>query len=208
MDFIKLFDLCRTGKLYFPSAHSLREQDPFEGSYTLYHSKYQLFSTAGGPEIKSWMTERHVLPSDMDEKRWRFLQDVNLDIRKNLGRYMFINSWHMAEDESLAMWKLYNPSGYGIAMVSGFTRLSDSIKQNDQNIYIGKLTYVDYETEDKWLGNSFDPFMHKHRAFMHEKEVRAVVWDKGFQAYWRNAHKEIAAKYDLPPPKASEIQWR
>jgi hypothetical protein len=197
MDFMKLFNLCRTSTLYFPSADMLRDRDPFEGSHTLYHSKCQFYGEASGDQFRELgVTERHTPPSDWDEADWRFFEEVNLNMRKKVGKYMFVNSWHKNQNESLAMWKLYYPSGYGIAVVSSFDRLRESLSANDETIYIGCITYIDYGKEEKWLGNLFDPFMHKHKAFAHEQEIRAVVQNKGYFSHFARMHHKIAAKYE------------
>ena len=197
MDFLKLFNLCRTSKLHFSSATKLREQDPFEGSYTLYHSRYQGYETASGDQFTELgMTDRRVPPPDWDETMWRLSQGINLNVRNNVGKYMFINSWHLNENESLAMWKLYFPSGYGIAIVSSFNRLRDSLSLNEEVVYIGCVTYIDYDKEEKRLDNLFDPFVHKHKAFAHEREVRAIVQDKAFFSYVAHMHHRISCKYE------------
>ena len=195
MDFTKLHNLCRTSKLYFASAHHLREKDPFEGSYTLYHSTYQLVGTVGGEQDERWITERHTPPPDWDDRTWRWSQDVDLNIRMNLNKYMFINSWHMNDNESLAMWKLYDPAGYGVAVVSSFDRLRESLAANEEPIRIGCVTYIDYNADEKWLGNYYDPFIHKHKAFAHEREVRAIAWDSRWNACLERLHREMATKY-------------
>jgi hypothetical protein len=115
---------------------------------------------------------------------------------------MFVNSWHMSEGESLAMWKLYDPSGQGIAVVSTFERLRKSLESAPETVHIGCVAYVDYQTEEKWLGNLLDPVIHKHRAFSHESEIRAVIWDtKSYGAYLYRIQREVASRhgFELEP---------
>lgn len=89
---------------------------------------------------------------------------------------MYINSWHMSEHESLAMWKLYDMSGNGLAIVTNFEKLCAGLSY-DKPIYVGCVEYIDYQSDETWLGNIFDPFMRKSIGLRHENEVRAVICD-------------------------------
>jgi len=81
----------------------------------------------------------------------------------------------MNEHESAAMWRLYLKSNEGIAVQSTYNKLRSSITDNE-NVNLGVVKYIDYETE--WIEgrvNLFTPFVHKRKSFEHEREVRAVV---------------------------------
>ncbi len=64
--------------------------------------------------------------------------------------------------------------GHGIAIVSTYGRMRSAIEGEDE-VFIGRVHYVDYDND--WIaeGNGFAPFMHKRRSFQHEQEVRAVI---------------------------------
>jgi hypothetical protein len=82
----------------------------------------------------------------------------------------------------------YVQAEHGIAIRSTLGRLIHSLKDplrlgDDElmqqwarnQIYIGKVSYVDYATAP-WSGlNMFWPFVHKRKSFAHEAEVRAVI---------------------------------
>lgn len=71
------------------------------------------------------------------------------------------------------MWKLYCPNNEGIAIQTTYHKLASSLPK-EKHLFMGKITYLNYETEsfDNW--NYFNPVMHKRIAFKHEKEVRIV----------------------------------
>ena len=49
--------------------------------------------------------------------------------------------------------------------------------------YVGKVNYINYESDFIAEGNAFNPFLHKRLSFEHEREVRAMYWilsEKGF----------------------------
>ena len=156
MDFTKFVSLLDKQALFFARADML--PDPFEGSYS-----------------KANIRLRPIIYKDIPRKIQRQLSVFMKDLRK----FTIINSWHMNEYESAAMWKLYLKTDEGIAIQSTFKRLTRSFNKNMGNdgytVYIGKVKYIDYETE--WLpeGNTFYPFLRKRRSFKHEQELRAII---------------------------------
>ena len=96
-------------------------------------------------------------------------------VSKSWLKSAVVNCWHMNEHESAAMWKLYLKSDEGIAVQSTYNKLRSSIS-DDENVNLGVVKYIDYETE--WIDgrvNLLTPFVHKRKSFEHEREVRAVV---------------------------------
>lgn len=71
------------------------------------------------------------------------------------------------------MWRLYMRD-HGIAIVTSYERMKVAI-QGDDDVFVGFVTYVDYDND--WIaeGNMFSPFMHKRRSFEHEREVRGII---------------------------------
>lgn len=120
--------------------------DPFEGSITEYTKA----------EIQQWNL---VNP-------W----DVHKTIQDSRDQ-MLISCWHKNEYESAAMWNLY---GQHIAVRTTFGRLCNSFVC-DEDIYIGDVSYADYENAHISLENLFNLYLHKRRSFEHEKEVRAIA---------------------------------
>jgi hypothetical protein len=158
MSFTKLVSLLESSCLFFTRADKLG--DPFEGSW---------------PKIN--VAARFEIPNDIpEESRPAFLEATkNLSkVFKNMPKAIALNCWHMNEHESAAMWKLYLESNEGIAVQSTYKRLRDSL-MDEEEIYMGIVKYIDYQTE--WIDarNLMSPFMHKRKSYEHEKEVRALV---------------------------------
>ncbi|HEX8676553.1 MAG TPA: hypothetical protein VF700_04995 [Segetibacter sp.] len=153
MDFTKFVSMLENNGLFFSRADCLG--DPFEGSIPRANEREQ-------SEIaKAW-------PADAFEKleSWKAW-------RRQERQNMFINCWHMNEDESAAMWKLYTKSEEAICIQSTFTRLHECV---DEKVFIGEVRYIDYERDLIYVTNAFYPFIHKRKFFAHEREVRAVIW--------------------------------
>lgn len=89
-------------------------------------------------------------------------------------RFNAVNCWHANEHESAAMWKLYLKSDEGIAIQSTYKRLKESII-DDEDVLIGKVNYIDYETDIIDPNNQYGSLIHKRKSFEHEKEIRAVI---------------------------------
>ena len=63
-------------------------------------------------------------------------------------RSHLINCWHLSEHESDVMWKLYSGNDKSIAIRSNLQRLIDSLKANDERVWIGQVEYEDF---NNWL---------------------------------------------------------
>ena len=47
---------------------------------------------------------------------------------------------------------------------------------------IGEVNYINYETQGFSVENSFNFIMHKRMSFSHERELRAILWERGADA--------------------------
>ena len=102
------------------------------------------------------------------------------DLRQARDRHL-VNCWHEGDHESAAMWKLY---GEHIAIRSTSDRFCRSFVC-EEDIYVGEVLYVDYETANISLNDLFNLYLHKRHNFEHEREVRAVTSVKeGATAAW------------------------
>lgn len=155
VDFTKFVSLLDKSALFFTRADTLG--DPFEGSYSRANIERR-------PVIYG---EKSKTPQGILTTLSKFLQA--------LPKFTVINSWHLNEYESAAMWKLYLKSNEGIAIRSTFNRLKSCFKDENHDIHIGRVKYIDYEKDWMPEGNTFYPFLHKRKSFEHELELRAVI---------------------------------
>lgn len=160
LDFTKFVSLLDKQALFF--ARSDKLNDPFEGSI----SKVNLI-------------ERFLLSKNWSEKakiNWAKTQIDSSNFFKELRRFTIINSWHLNNFESAAMWKLYLKNDDGVAIQSTFNRLTKCFNGfTKYDIYIGKIKYIDYEMEMVPEGFTFYPFLYKRKSFEHEQELRALI---------------------------------
>jgi hypothetical protein len=156
MDFTKFVSVIESRTLHFNRADKF--DDPFEGAAPVSNSS-QRFA-----HISSWSKEQ----------QFRAAQHHS-DLNKAWRKYVAINCWHENRYESAAMWKLYLKSGEGVAICTTFDRLTKSFVGNEP-IYVGRINYIDYDTDVMREGYSFSSFLHKRKSFEHEKEIRALLW--------------------------------
>ncbi|TLS37732.1 hypothetical protein [Pseudalkalibacillus caeni] len=153
MDFTKFVSLLDSSSLFF--TRSDKFEDPFEGLNSSANEK--LRNDVYGEKIPQ-------------EAFFKFDE-----IRKKVRPYTHINCWHMNEFESAAMWKLYLKSNEGIAIQTTFGNLCNSFSEYNDQVFIGRVNYIDYDSEWMPEGNMLYPFVHKRKSFEYENEVRAVI---------------------------------
>jgi hypothetical protein len=115
-------------------------------------------------------------------------------INEQSRRSLYVSCWHLGDGESEAMWRLYCPGSNGVAIQTSYRKLATSVDY-DPFLYIGRVTYIDYETQGFPLNNLFYPVMHKRLSFAHEQEVRVV---KTLSEFWGPAR---------PSPEGIEVPW-
>jgi hypothetical protein len=157
MDFAKFVQLVDSKALFFCRADRLG--DDFEGYYAKGNRKWNP------------ILYRNKLTPESIENLTKGLEEYLLTQRL----YVFLNCWHLSDYESHGLWQLYSGSR-GLALQSTFGRLRDSFNNNPENIFIGKVNYIDWDED--WIPMAFilDPFLHKRRNFESEKELRAVTY--------------------------------
>ena len=150
MEFTKLVSLLDRQALHFARADQLG--DPFEGSVT------------------AWtQTQRPLIYQDFPPGT---VQQMPRLIRA-LQHIFYVNCWHENDRESPALWNIYSRYSDGIVVQTDFGSLRDSLQCSD-NIYIGRVSYIDYDMSQAEQGDMITRYFFKRSEFRHEQEVRAV----------------------------------
>lgn len=164
MDFTKFVSLMDRCALFFARVDIL--DDKFEGSIP--KETYPRFARE---ELKR-LRKSDPKIVEYDTKMRKLASKRNKAYRK----WVFVNSWHVNEFESAAMWKLYLKTDEGIAVQSTYKRLSNCFC-GDTKVRIGMVRYVNYKSQYPFNVAGF-PFICKRKSFEHEKELRAIVIKK------------------------------
>ncbi|WP_431810600.1 hypothetical protein [Lysinibacillus capsici] len=115
------------------------------------------------------------------------------DFSEHERKTKFINCWHLNDFESAAMWDLYLKSNEGIAIQTTFDRLKRSLNRSKEEIYMGKVKYIDYRTERNFHRNTLSPFFTKRISFSHENDVRLLYSNN------KDFNKDIWEKHQSRP---------
>ena len=168
MDFTKFVALLHSGSLFFCRADRLG--DPFEGSISARALEVRKGEAQRIGRAFQGRDSAVVMLAGFGDRLWDSLDADSYSLRWN-AEWMFVSCWHMNEVESAAMWHLYAPSGQGVAIQTTYQRLRDQLPDD---VYIGKVKYINYQSGHVDLSNGFSPFMHKRESFGHERELRAI----------------------------------
>jgi hypothetical protein len=149
MDLPRLLSIFDKGALFFPSAATLAEADPYEGEPVL--AKIHAARECGENEMR------------------------RLRLQSQLFKHLnFFNCWHMNDSESDAMWKIYMKGTEGVAIRSTVERLNACFRNANETVYMGEVEYIDHSAiralSDLTFGCS--DYLLKRLAFQHEREVR------------------------------------
>jgi hypothetical protein len=158
MDLAKYLAILQRQSLFFPRASLLG--DPFEGSSTKPMVDSRQYIVATDPALAAF---RDNFDAQMSESI------------KRMAETHLICCWHMNEHESAAMWRLYLQSNEGICIQTTYRRLRSCLPKC---VSIGEVNYIDYQTGGFSDANLFNYIMHKRKSFEHERELRAVFWER------------------------------
>lgn len=105
-------------------------------------------------------------------------------------KFYFLNCWHINDNQSDAMWKIFLNTKNGIAIKSTVGNLINSLAKTEKDIFISKVYYRDFEkvtfmeliSEEhnrRFEGRmgSINQFNYKRISFEHEKELRLYYID-------------------------------
>lgn len=148
MDFIRLVNMLEEEALFF------RRSDLFEDKFE---------GTMSQP-LRDYLAKREVSVT---------LEEYG-DVLHRVRSCSFVNSWHMNEAESAAMWRVFSSSHQSICIQSTYARLR---KVLPKDVDIGYVKYILYERDQIPFGNAWWPLLHKRQAFEYERELRAVWTD-------------------------------
>lgn len=193
LDLAKFIWLLENQKLYMSRLDLLN--DPHEGSTPKFLAEQwnqELFQSIAGSRQKSLLQE---FGDALGNEKFlaeipRIIQqhDQMSSINQKMRKHFYVNCWHLGNSESEAMWRLYCPGNSGVAIQTSYNKLVASV-ENHSSLFIGKVSYIDYEFQGFPQGNILYPVMHKRISFAHEQEVRLVTTK--FPENWGTPQEEV-----------------
>jgi hypothetical protein len=144
--------------------------DPYEGHYT------QPVAASEEDYIRIMLANPQFSQLPNAEKMARDNFKALLDLPKKMKSEFFVSCWHMNDEESQAMWKLYTSHDESICVRSTYQTLAEELPDA---CMLGQVKYIDYRRDSFELGNALNYIVHKRKSFEHEREARSVVWNHG-----------------------------
>lgn len=186
MDLKKFVWMLDNKALYFPRVTTMN--DPYEGHYTIVMAPSEESEKAFMKMMAARPNSHFSLEREDHREQLRAEYRSFLKGLKVIKDLYYVSCWHMNEEESSAMWKLYTSHGDSVCVTSTYQRLSQELPED---CFWGCVNYIDYRTD------MFDVFyflnfvVHKRRSFAHEREVRAVINN--------SMGNNLELKYPYPP---------
>ena len=171
LDFERFKSLLETKSLFFCRADKF--SDPFEGSLPKIEADYRIkeerrTAAAVGREFNEEIALNNILG----------LQSLH----QKLKRGTTVNCWHINNNESDAMWRLYLKDNEGVAIQTTKEKIYEVIDNANEKIGTSKVRYLNYDT-GAWYHstdyphtgyNLYIPLVHKRIEFIHENEFRLI----------------------------------
>jgi hypothetical protein len=132
------------------------------------------------------------------EKAHEALRDVE---RNRLAS--FVSCWRGGDTESEAMWRIYAGGGASVALVLPYERLRDSLPKGS-GLYIGRVTYFDFNSRVVPPGNVYGATMSKSEQFDYEREIRIV---EHVSTIWSHDNVPEGVPSAADPPEIRTVPW-
>lgn len=105
------------------------------------------------------------------------------DVIKAQKKWLDVSCWHSATDdaESIAMWKIYGSDVNSICITTTIGELLDSIEEDrNTNLVVQQVEYIDHRADhyNLKIDSKIAPFIHKHKAYKFENEIRLIVYNQ------------------------------
>jgi hypothetical protein len=175
MSLTKFLSLITSSSLYFAQTLALRDVDPFEGSLPRPNRMYHELMSTNDDFARQQMGLPQEQPVSL-QMRHAFSPETWAQIQRVQAATTYVNCWHISQVESAFLWQNYASLSEGVAVRSTVGRLCDSMTEESRSVYIGKIKYINYQTEHIPAGNGFNAFFYKREGFRPEQELRACLW--------------------------------
>lgn len=182
-DLPKFVDLLTSRQLWLSNAEALAVDDPYEGwpgPIRFPHRVWRCIEDVP-KNLQTQILRMCSLGTDGSPqaafRSWFMHEEQHCFMTQSGRRQYYVNCWHAAKDESIAMWKIYGSPGAGVAIISNGARLETALACNTQDLYLGTVKYQDRDIVQIGASNAFDTLMIKRISYSYEQEVRLVFWD-------------------------------
>ena len=178
MPLMKFLNMLETEALFFARADVMREQDGFEGRPTLLDTfRFDMLIDLPYDDANKHIWKMIGIKSADEAHIVKRFAQLDRKPNPNSDSIIFLNCWHVSEDESDALWKIYSRDENGVAITSTFGNLKTALARSKTfDVQIGLVEYIDYsQVMPGRPDNMMKPFLLKRHIFKHENELRLIL---------------------------------
>lgn len=95
--------------------------------------------------------------------------------KETLIRENYIQCWTAEKTETYHMWKVYSDYRSAVAIKTTIADLKNSLIDEEQDVYIGQIEYINPQNNYFFRSNAFQLFFEKRMYFSFENEVRILT---------------------------------
>jgi hypothetical protein len=166
IDLAKFISILKNKSLFFCRIDKL--EDKFEGTLPLDTHKHIVAESKYLRDVRKFFT-RHISDEELENSA-----TDQLNWQSKLRSITCVNCWNEFKGESYALWKIYAGMDQGIMIKTDFSKLIQAFRNCNQKIFCSRVKYIDYQKDYMDFGNTMIPFVHKHRAYTYENEIRLI----------------------------------
>lgn len=103
-----------------------------------------------------------------------------IQLMQDYSKHTAVNCWYQGAGESVAMWKLYTKSEYGVAIKSTVGDLMKALSVYPPEVFIGSVKYEDHtspptQTLAQQHISPYRAILQKRTCYQHECELRVIT---------------------------------
>ncbi|GAB3494023.1 DUF2971 domain-containing protein [Spirosoma knui] len=171
MDFTKFIHFLENSSIFFPKIDLF--EDKYEGLHNAL-SENDSYDINDEGEFIRIDTIGDTRQSENNEIIKGILQSGIEEVKSSVG----VSCWRMSQYESHAMWKIFLNSNDGIAIKTSLGGILEALQiDENRNLHLGKVQYIDYNNEKIPINNLLNPLFYKNIYFAHESEFRILAYD-------------------------------
>lgn len=177
LSYPKLLNLLNSKKLRFTRADEFT--DPLEG----YLPRRTVLRWVEKAQQKNQDTAKAWDWGDEVDLIKGLMEKTPIKVIQHQRKLGFVSCWNADPNEKENLWKDYTPGGKGVVIKSTTGRLKEAIQHIKlNNLSIGEVQYLDFKNGESPIFREFaqHPMSYKHTKYENEREIRAIVFQTGF----------------------------
>ena len=185
IDVPKFIELMTSRALWLSNAEVLATDDPYEGLPGAVQFPHRMWRSINEVPEQLRVQILAMCSSGTDGtpeaafRGWFMTEEQRCIMTRSGRRDFFVNCWHAADHESVAMWKIYGAPGAGVAVITNGARIETALVESAEQLHLGAVEYRDPAAIQIGTSNAFDTIMVKRASYKYESEVRLVHWHTG-----------------------------